>query len=105
MSLFEENEEILEELEGVEHRLEKVKLEGADSAPPEEKEAIALEIKRCITRLAANVEASQGDVQALGGAVVLADLLEVLKRYSDIFRIPQLDLQLASLEEMWEKSR
>lgn len=105
MSLFEENEEILDELEGVEHRLEKVKLEGADSATPEEKEAIAVEIKRCVARLAANVEASRGDVQALGGALVLMDLLEVLKRYREVFRIPKLDQRLASLEEMWEKSR
>jgi len=105
MSIFEENEEILEKLEQAEARVEKIRIEGSGSADPEEKKQLALEIKSCVSRLVENIEAGAGDVQALGGALVLVDLLEVLKRYNGVFGIPRLDRQIQELETMWENAR
>lgn len=105
MSLFEENENIFTQIEEAEARLEKIKITGVTSATNEEKKEVAAEIKGCVTRLIKNIEASNGDVQALGGGLVVADLLEVLKRYGEIFRVPNLTQSLETLEKMWENSK
>jgi len=105
MSLFEENENILTQIEEVEARLEKIKIDGVATVTNEEKKEVATQIKRCVTRLIENIEASNGDVQALGGVLVVADLLEVLKRYGEVFQIPNLVQALETLEKMWENSK
>ena len=105
MSLFEENENILTQIEETEAKLEKIKIEGLDTATDEEKEEIAKQIKRCVKQLIDNIEASGGDVQALGGALVVPDLLEVLKKYAEVFQIPNLSQGLERLEKMWEDSK
>ncbi len=105
MSLFEENEELLEQLELVEARVEELRVRGGGSAPAEEKRALALELKRLLARLAGNVAAAGGDVQQLGGALVLVDLLEVLGRYREVFDLPGLEQRLTELQRMWEDSR
>ncbi|HUU26822.1 MAG TPA: hypothetical protein VM123_03345 [archaeon] len=104
MSLFEENENLLEMIEDAEAKVEKIKITGVDSAAQEEKTRLAVELKTFVSRLVDNIAASKGDVQALGGALVLVDLLEVLKRYKDIFNMPKLDKELDNLEQMWESS-
>ncbi len=104
MSLFEENENLLEMIEEAETRVEKIKIDGLDSASQEEKNLLAREIKTYVSRLVDNIETSNEDVQALGGALVLVDLLEVLKRYKKIFQIPKLEKELENLEKMWENS-
>lgn len=105
MSLFEENENVFTQIEEAEARLEKIKIEGLSSATDEEKKELAREIKNFIQQLTKNIEASDGDVQALGGALVIADLLDVLNKYKDIFRIPNLSRDLERLEKMWENSK
>jgi len=105
MSLFEENENILTRIEETEARLEKIKIEGLTTAAKEEKEEIAREIKRCVKQLVDNIEASDGDVQALGGALVVPDLIGVLRRYEEVFQIPNLSQGLDTLEKMWENSK
>jgi hypothetical protein len=105
MYLFEENENLLEMIEEAEARVEKIKIDGLDSVSQEEKNLLAREIKTYVSRLVDNIEASNEDVQALGGALVLVDLLEVLKRYKKIFQIPKLEKELENLEKMWENSR
>lgn len=105
MSLFEENENLLTRIEEAEARVEKIKIDGVATAKNEEKKEVATEIKRCVTRLIKNIEASNGDPQALGGALVVADLLEVLKRYGKVFQIPNLAQGLETLKKMWENSK
>ncbi len=105
MSLFEENENLLEMIEEAETRVEKIKIDGPESSSQEGKNLLAREIKTYISKLVDNIATSNGDVQALGGALVLVDLLEVLKRYKEIFQIPKLEKELGNLEKMWENSR
>lgn len=102
MSIFERNEELLEKLEETESRVEKIRIEGKDSADPGEKERLAAEIKSCLVQLVRNVETCRGDVAKLGGALVLPDLLDVFRRYGGIFEIEGLDNQVKNLERMWE---
>jgi len=105
MSLFEENESLLETLEEAEARVEKIKIDGVDSVDDETRKQLALEIKTVVSRLVDNVAASSDDVEALGGALVLVDLIEVLKRYTGVFDIDGIAEQLANLEKMWEDSK
>ena len=105
MSFFEENESLLDTLEETESRVEKIKIDGGDSADSETKKQLALEIKTIVGRLVGNVAASSGDVEALGGALVLMDLMEVLKRYHGVFDVDGMDEQLGSLEKMWKESQ
>jgi ABC-type transporter Mla MlaB component len=105
MSLFEENESLLDTLEEAEARVEKIKIDGVDSVDDETRKQLALEIKTIIRRLVDNVAASSDDVEALGGALVLVDLMEVLKRYTEVFDIDGIAEQLANLEKMWEDSK
>ena len=105
MSLFEENESLLDTLEEAEARVEKIKIDGMDSVDDETRKQLALEIKTIVSRLVDNVAASSDDVEALGGALVLVDLIEVLKRYTEVFDIDGIAEQLANLEKMWEDSK
>ena len=105
MSLFEENESLLDTLEEAEARVEKIKIDGMDSVDDETRKQLALEIKTIVSRLVVNVAASSDDVEALGGALVLVDLIEVLKRYTEVFDIDGIAEQLANLEKMWEDSK
>ena len=105
MSLFEENESLLDTLEEAEARVEKIKIDGVDSVDDETRKQLALEIKTVVSRLVDNVAASSDDVEALGGALVLVDLIEVLKRYTGVFDIDGIAEQLANLEKMWEDSK
>jgi len=105
MSLFEENESLLDTLEEAEARVEKIKIDGVDSVDDETRKQLALEIKTIVSRLVVNVAASSDDVEALGGALVLVDLIEVLKRYTEVFDIDGIAEQLANLEKMWEDSK
>lgn len=105
MSLFEENESLLDTLEEAEARVEKIKIDGVDSVDDETRKQLALEIKTIVSRLVDNVAASSDDVEALGGALVLVDLIEVLKRYTEVFDIDGIAEQLANLEKMWEDSK
>ena len=101
-SLFEDNEQILDELEQAENRLEKIRIEGAGSASQNEKGEIAATIKSLVSRLSGNIAASGGKVELLGGTVVLADLRDVLERYSHVFEIPGIEEQLAGVRRMIE---
>jgi len=103
-SLFEENEQILDELEQAEHELEKIRIEGADSASVDRKSEIAAAIKSLVSRMSGNIAASGGKVELLGGAVVLADLHDVLERYSGVFEIPGIEEQLALLQRMIDET-
>ena len=103
-SLFEDNEQILDDLEQAEHRLEKIKIDGAESADSDEKSEIALNIKTLVSRLAVNVGAAGGKVEELGGAVVLGDLLDVLERYSGVFELDGLEERIAEVQQMIEES-
>jgi len=105
MSLFEENESLFKTLEEAEAKVEKIQINGADSAGEETRKQLALEIKTIVSRLVHNVAASSGDVQALGGALVLMDLIEVLKRYAEVFDISGIEEQIDSLEKMWKESQ
>lgn len=105
MSFFEENESLLETLEEAEARVEKIKIEGVDSVDKETRKQLALEVKTIVGRLVDNVAASSDDVEALGGALVLVDLMEILKRYAGVFDINGIAEQLANLEKMWEDSK
>jgi len=105
MSLFEENESLLDTLEEAEARVEKIKIDGVDSVDDETRKQLALEIKTIVSRLVDNVAASSDDVEALGGALVLVDLIEVLKRYTGVFDIDGIAEQLANLEKMWKDSK
>jgi hypothetical protein len=99
-SVFEDNERILDELENAEHRLEKIRIEGAGSADSNEKSALAAEIKTLVVRLAANIQSCDSDVEQLGGAVVLADLADVLERYAGVFEIDGLEERLEEIRSM-----
>ena len=101
-SLFEENDQILDELEQTEHRLEKIKIDGAESVDSTERSEIAATIKTLVTRLTKNIATSGGKVDKLGGVVVLTDLLEVLERYESVFEIPGIADCLAELRQMIE---
>ena len=90
MSFFEENESLIE---------------SADSADNETRKQLALEIKTVVSRLVNNVSASSGGVEALGGALVLMDLIEVLKRYDGVFDIDGVAELIDSLEKMWKESQ
>ncbi|MBN2288939.1 MAG: hypothetical protein JXQ83_06360 [Candidatus Glassbacteria bacterium] len=105
MTIFEENESLLDTLEGAEAKVEKIKIDGVDSVDEQARNKLALEIKTVVSRLVANVAAGDGDAEALGGALVLMDLIEVFKRYLGIFDIPGMDEQIASLEKMWEEAQ
>ena len=105
MSLFEDNESLLDTLEEAEAKVEKIQIDGVDSADEEARKQLALEIKTIVSRLVNNVVASSGDVQALGGALVLMDLIEVLKRYAKVFDISGIEEQIDSLEKMWKESQ
>ena len=104
MSIFDHNEEMLEKLEAAESRVEKIRIEGVGTADSAEKARLAAEIKSLVSQLARNVEKCKGDVQKLGGALVLPDLLDVFKRYGQIFEIENLENQIRSLERMWERA-
>ena len=105
MSVFEENDSLLETLEEAEAKIEKIQIEGVDTVDDSTKKQLALEIKTVVCRLVDNIAASDGDADYLGGALVLMDLIEVLKRYQDIFDIPGLPEQLGNLEQMWQESK
>ena len=105
MSIFEENESLLEKLEEAEARVEKIQIDGVDSVDEQTREQLALEIKTIVSRLVANVVACSDDADALGGALVLMDLIEVFKRYADIFNIAGIKDQISVLEKMWEDSK
>ncbi len=105
MSLYAENDSLLDKLENKEGEIEQIKLDGVESADEGTKKRLALEVKTIVSRLVANIADSGGDANALGGALVLADLIEVLKRYREIFDIPGLAEQLDSLEQMWQESK
>ena len=104
VSIFDHNEEMLEKLEAAESRVEKIRIEGVGTADSAEKARLAAEIKSLVSQLARNVEKCKGDVQKLGGALVLPDLLDVFKRYGQIFEIENLENQIRSLERMWERA-
>ena len=103
-SLFEENEQILDELEQAENQLEKIRIDGPESADAAEKSELAAALKSLVTRLAENIAASGGKVEQLGGAVVLADLNDVLERYNGVFDIPGIDERIAEVQRMIEES-
>ncbi len=103
-SLFEENERIFDDLEQAEHCLEKIRIEGADSAEAAEKCELAGSIKSLVSRLVRNIEVSQCKVERLGGAVVLLDLAEVLERYEAVFDIPGLTERLDEVRTMIEQA-
>jgi hypothetical protein len=103
-SMFEENEQILDDLEQAEHSLEKIRIEGDGSAEKDEKRELAGRIKQLVTRLAENVASSGGKVELLGGAVVLADLADVMERYETVFDIPGLHERLDELRGMIEEA-
>ena len=100
MELFEESDQILDELEQAESRVEKIKIDGVENAGLEERRELALEIKTLLKRVMNNVEACGGNAEKLGGALVLMDLAEVLKRYREIFDLPGLADILQKLEKM-----
>ncbi len=102
ISLFEENERILDDLEQAEHSLEKIRIEGAGGAGDGEKRELAARIKQLVACLADNIASSGGEVERLGGAVVLADLADVLERYGTVFEIPGLQERLDELRGMLE---
>ena len=104
VSIFDHNEEMLEKLEAAESRVEKIRIEGVGTADSAEKARLAAEIKSLVSQLARNVEKCKGDVQKLGGALVLPDLLDVFKRYGQIFEIENLENQIRSLERVWERA-
>ena len=103
-SLFEENEQILDDLEQAENRLEKIRIEGAGSAGADEKNELACHIKSLVVRLTQNIAAAEGKVERLGGAVVLLDLAEVLERYGAVFDIPGLTERLDEVKTMIERT-
>ncbi len=105
MSFFEENESLLDTLEAAESRVEKIKIGSADPADSRTRKQLALEVKTVVSRLVNNISASSGDVEALGGALVLMDLMEVLKRYDGVFDIDGLTEQIGILEKMWKESQ
>lgn len=105
MTLFEETEKLFEVIEEEEAKLEKIKIEGSETADIQAKKEVALALKKAVSALVNNVAASGGDMEEMGGALVMMDLLEILKRYQDIFDIPQLPEQLSNLEKMWEASK
>ena len=104
MSIFEDNEALLDKIEQAEATVEKVKIDDREAVPQQEREAVASGLKEYLTRLVGNIRDAGDDVQQLGGAIVLADLIEVLERYQGVFRIPGLEESLAALKEMWEKA-
>jgi hypothetical protein len=105
MSIFEENESLLDSLEEAEAKVEKIQIDGVASVDEQTRKQLALEIKTIVSRLVDNVVACSDDVEALGGALVLMDLIEVLKRYADIFNISGITDQISILEKMWEDSK
>lgn len=105
MSLFEENENILTEIEDAESKLEMMKIKSKKGKTNGDKKEVALEIKSNLVKLVRNISKASGDVQKLGGALVLADLIEVINKYKEIFEIPDLKKNLEALEKMWEESK
>lgn len=105
MTLIEENDSLLDSLEQAEAEVEKIKVEGGDSADEESKRQVALDIKIALSGLVDNIKACGGDVEALGGALVLTDLVEALSRYNGVFEVPGLAEQLALLEKMIEDAK
>lgn len=103
-SLFERNEQIFDELEQAENLLEKIRIDGADKTDSEEKSALAAQLKSNVSELVANIAASGGDVEQLGGAIVLHDLVDVLERYEGVFEIPGLVERLAEVRNMIEQA-
>ncbi|MCE5272308.1 hypothetical protein LLH00_13600 [bacterium] len=99
MSIFEQNEALLEELEQAESLVEKARIQGV--AAGVDRLQVASRIKTCVAALAENIRAAGGDIQALGGALVVPDLIEVLGRYSGVFDIEGLDSLIEELERMW----
>ncbi|MEA1996308.1 MAG: hypothetical protein U9N45_01650, partial [Gemmatimonadota bacterium] len=61
-------------------------------------------MKKIVSQLVLNITDSSGDLRKLGGALVLADLIDALKRYKDVFDIPKLDQELKKLERIWKES-
>lgn len=100
MELFKDCEQILDELEQAESRVEKIRIEGVENTGLEERKALALTIKKLLKRVIINVEACGGKAEKLGGALVLMDLAEVLRRYGDIFDLPGLEETMQKLEKM-----
>ena len=99
MLLFEEIEQILDELDQAESRLEKIRIDGVESVDAGQCRELALEIKKLVVRVVNNVEACGGAAEKLGGALVLMDLTEVLRRYGEIFEVEGLDASLKKLEK------
>ncbi|MBT4484280.1 MAG: hypothetical protein HOC71_11470 [Candidatus Latescibacteria bacterium] len=103
-SMFEENEQILDDLEQAEHSLEKIRIDGHSNVEKDGKRELAGRIKQLVTSLVENIASSGGDVERLGGAVVLADLADVLERYEVVFNIPDLRNRLEELRGMIEEA-
>jgi hypothetical protein len=99
VSIFELNEALLEELEQAESLVEKARIEGVSAGV--DRVQVAAQIKTCVAALAENVRTAGGDIQALGGALVVPDLIEVLGRYSGVFDLDGLDSLIEELEKMW----
>ena len=104
MNIFEENENLLDRLEVAEDQLESIRIEGTDSVDEKSKKELALEIKTCVSTLVDNVNRSGSDAEALGGAIVLMDLIEVFKRYTGVLKIDGMGGQIEALEKMYEAS-
>ncbi|MBW7995950.1 MAG: hypothetical protein FVQ81_05130 [Candidatus Glassbacteria bacterium] len=103
-SLFEENEQILDELEQAEYRLEKIRIDGPAKTDGDEKSELAATLKTLVVRLVENIAKSGGKMDEFGGAVVLVDLADVLERYGEIFKIPGLEKKLAELRTMMDQA-
>ena len=91
-------------LELAENRLEKIRIDGPGSVDSGEKSALAAEIKSLVARLALNIEKCDSNVEQLGGAVVLADLADVLERYAAVFEIPGLEQRLKEVSAMIQEA-
>lgn len=99
MSIFEQNEELLEKLEQAEALVERARIDG-ESAEVNRAE-VAAGIKSCIVQLAENINSAGDDIQKLGGALVVPDLIDVLQRYNEVFEIEGLDGIIEKLEKLW----
>lgn len=99
MSIFEQNEELLEKLEQAEALVERARIDG--EASEVNRAEVAAEIKSCVVRLTENIRAAGDDIQKLGGALVVPDLIDVLRRYSRVYDIEGLDGIIEKLEKLW----
>lgn len=99
MSIFERNEELLEKLEQAEALVERARIDG--DAANVDRTQVAAEIKSCVLQLVGNIRSAGDDIQKLGGALVVPDLIEVLGRYREVFDIEGLDGLIEKLEKLW----